>query len=551
MATVCTLGAAGTWHAASAAEAAAQAASPPPAAVAKQPAAPTPVRNFPVLEYQVEGNTLLQTIDVERAVMSHLGESRTVDDVEAARRELEKVYHDRGYKTVVVNIPQQAIGSGVVRLRVTEAAVGKLHIEGSRYHSLAVIRETLQELNEDSVPDFNEVQRQINEVNHSADLKVTPVLRASETPGKVDVDLRVKDELPVHATVEANNRYSSNTAKTRLVGELEYDNLFQRSQSLSIQYQVAPSNPSNAEVFSASYVIPTQEHGIWALYAVHSNSNIAAVGDVNVIGKGNIFGARLINSLPSSLPGFYHSFTAGLDYKDLKQNIALADGAGTIASPASYPSFTAQYSATLAGNPRDGKLIAATTGGRSATIFESSITFTIRGLGTDHTQFSDKRAGASPSFFIFHPSLERQQVLPWSWSLIGRVDGQLSSGPLLNNEQYSAGGADSVRGYTEAERLGDNGIRGSLELRTPQLLAQRFAAIERSYFLLFTEAAHLTVLEPLADQESEFSLASAGIGLRFKAYGLTVNLDGARILKDGSVTFAGRYRGLFQVNYTY
>ena len=122
---------------------------------------------------------------------------------------------------------------------------------------------------------------------------------------------------------------------------------------------------------------------------------------------------------------------------------------------------------------------------------------------------------------------------------------------MLNNEQYSAGGADSVRGYTEAERLGDNGIRGSLELRTPQLLAQRFAAIERSYFLLFTEAAHLTILDPLPQQEAEFTLASAGLGLRFKAYGLTVNLDGARILKDGSVTFAGRYRGLFQVNYTY
>lgn len=504
-----------------------------------------------MLEYQVEGNTLLQTIDVERAVMSHLGESRSVDDVEAARRELEKAYHDRGYFTVVVNIPPQPIGSGVVRLRVTEATIGKLHIEGSRYHSLAVIRDTLTELNEGTVPNINEVQKERVAANRSADLQVTPVLKASETPGKVDVDLRVKDELPVHATVEANNRYSSNTAKTRLVGELEYDNLFQRSQSLSVQYQVAPSNPSNAEVFSASYVIPTQEHGIWALYAVHSNSNIAAVGDVSVIGKGNIFGARLITQLPTSLPGFYHSFTAGLDYKDLKQDIALANAAGTIASPASYPSFTAQYSATLAGAPRDSKRVAATTGGRNATIFESSITFTIRGLGTDRTQFADKRAGASTSFFIFHPSLERQQVLPWSWSLIGRVDGQLSSGPLLNNEQYSAGGADSVRGYTEAERLGDNGMRGSLELRTPQLLAQRFAAIERSYFLLFTEAARLTILDPLPQQEAEFTLASAGIGLRFKAYGLTVNLDGARILKDGSVTFAGRYRGLFQVNYTY
>ena len=45
-------------------------------------AAPKP---FPVLEFQIDGNTLLPTIEVERAVMSHLGESRTIQDIEAAR----------------------------------------------------------------------------------------------------------------------------------------------------------------------------------------------------------------------------------------------------------------------------------------------------------------------------------------------------------------------------------------------------------------------------------------------------------------------------------
>jgi len=124
--TVCAIGAAGIGHAASAAEgappppaaAAKQPATPPaPASVAKQPAPPTPVRNFPVLEYQVEGNTLLQTIDVERAVMSHLGESRTVDDVEAARKELEKgvsrprLQDRRGQYSAAGHR-----GSGVVRL---------------------------------------------------------------------------------------------------------------------------------------------------------------------------------------------------------------------------------------------------------------------------------------------------------------------------------------------------------------------------------------------------------------------------------------------------
>ena len=100
------------------------------------PGAAQPPKPFPVLEYQIEGNTLLSTMDVEKAVLPYLGETRTIKDIEAARLQLENTYHDRGYKTVLVTIPQQQVLDGVVRLQVTEAAVGKLHVEGSRYHSI-------------------------------------------------------------------------------------------------------------------------------------------------------------------------------------------------------------------------------------------------------------------------------------------------------------------------------------------------------------------------------------------------------------------------------
>lgn len=521
-------------------------------APAPAPRAAPAAKPFPVLEFQVDGNTLLPTIEVERAVMSHLGESQTIQDIEAARAQLEKAYHDRGYKTVIVNIPEQRISDGIVRLHVTEAPVGTLHIAGSRYHSLDAIRRKLSQLEEGNVPNFAEVQKELVTVDRTPDLHVTPVLKASSQPGHVDVDLKVQDNLPLHATLEVNNRYSANTAKVRLQGELSYDNLFQSGQSASIQYQVAPEHPANAQVWSFSYVIPTDSNRVWALYAVHSDSNIAAVGDVNVIGKGNIFGARLILSLPTQDRFFYHSFTAGIDYKDLQQNILLQTTANTIASPAKYPAFTAQYSATwLSSTPPSQDLAAATNSGVSNTVLDAGINFIVRGLGTDRQQFVNRRAGAGTSYFTFHPSIERQQVLWGQWSLIGKLDGQAASGPLLNSEEYSAGGADTVRGYTESERLADNGVRGSLELRTPQLFVHHWAHVERSYALLFAEGAHLRVIEPLPEQESKYTLASAGVGLRFKRSRMSINLDGARILKDGSTTFAGRYRGLFQVTYAY
>jgi len=511
----------------------------------------TPERRFPVLEYRVEGNSKLSQVDVERAVMPFLGLGKTIKDVEAARQSLEQTYHARGYQTVLVNIPQQEVSTGVVRLKVIEAAVGHLQVKGSKYHSLEVIESTTAQLQPGVVPDFGEVQKELSEVNHTQDLHVTPVLRASTTPGKVDVDLDVQDELPLHGTLELNNRYSPNTSHLRLAGEIAYDNLFQSDQSASFQYQIAPERPSDAEIWSASYVVPTHTGPVFALYAVHSNSNIASVGDINVIGKGNIFGLRAIEPLPSNGPDFYHNFTAGIDYKDFKQDVL--EGGDRLPSPARYAPFTLAYSGTwLAPGDAARHSLAAVTGARSSTTLDLNFSFVVRFIGgTDAEQFAVKRYGADPNFIIFKPELQRQQILPGDWSLVGKVDAQLASGPLISNEEYSAGGVDSVRGYAESERLGDDGIRGSLELRTPQLLAKRVPRAEQSYLYAFADGAQVRLLEPLPAQTAEFRLGSYGVGFRSKIAGLITDLDGARAASTGYVTHVGSLSAQFRVNYAW
>ena len=513
--------------------------------------AESPVKSFPILEYRVEGNTLMAAIEIERAVYPYLGEGKTIKDVEAARLSLEKIYHERGYQTVLVNIPQQEIGGGVVRLTVLEAPVGQVQIKGSRYHSLEVINATVPQLQGGVVPDFNEVQKELAQANHTPDLHVTPVLRASATPGQVDVELDVQDTLPLHATLEANNRYSANTAHVRLIGQASYDNLFQSNQSLSIQYQVAPEHPSEAEIWSVSYVIPTQGGPVWALYAVRSDSNIAAVGSLDVIGNGNIYGLRFIDPLPSTGANFYHNFTAGFDYKDFKQDVTL-QGADDIPSPAKYVLYSLQYTGTWLGS---GDVAhhqsAAISGSRSNTTFNLGMSFTVTALGFgDSAQFDRKRFGASSSFFIFHPDLQRQQLLPWNWTLVGDINGQLASGPLISNEQYAAGGVDSVRGYTEAERLGDNGGRASLELRTPQLLAAH-PRVTNSYLYLFADSAKIRILDPLPGQFTGYHLNSQGIGFRLKYGGFVADVDGARGATAGFVTRAGSYSAQFKASYTW
>jgi hemolysin activation/secretion protein len=546
---VASVGASGGMDRALAAESAASATSE---AQGQPRSAAAGTQVFSILEYQIEGNTLLPVIEVERAVTPFLGESRGIKDVEAARAQLEKIYHDRGYKTVLVNIPPQRVNEGVVRLAVTEAPVGKLKIEGSRFHSLEQIREKFAQLNPEVVPNFDVVQKELGDVNRTADLRVTPVLKASETPGKVDVDLNVQDSLAAHAILEVNNHYSANTTALRASAELRYDNLFQTNQSASFQYQIAPERPSDAKIWSASYVIPMTSHMVWALYAVHSDSDVAAVGGLDVIGNGDIFGVRAIFPLPTERASFYHSFTAGIDYKKFGQDVLLSGSTDAVESPVSYAPFTIQYSATWFGSPAaTGSGAASTSTGRSSTSLYLGINFLLGGLGADWKEFANKRAGAAPSYITIHPSLSREQVLPWRWSLVGTLEGQLANGPLINNEQYVAGGADSVRGYVEAERLADEGIRSSLELRTPPLFAWLAHRPEQSYLFLFVDGARLTMLEPLPGQIDRFTLLSAGLGLRLKIAGLTLHADGAYILRAGAVTPEDSYRGVFSLSYAY
>lgn len=523
---------------------------PPAAAPAKPASEPAHERLFPILEYRVEGNSVMKPIDVQRAVTPYLGLGKSIKDVEAARKSLENAYHERGYQTVLVNIPPQEVSTGVVRLNVVEAPVGRFEIKGSHYHSLDVIRATVPQLQPGVTPNFNEVQKELAAVNRSQDLHVTPVLRASTTPGQVDVDLDVKDELPLHTQLEVNNRYSANTAHIRVIGEVSYDNLFQSNQSVSLQYQIAPDDPKNAKIFALSYVIPTTAGSAFAFYWVKSQSDVASVGDLNVIGNGSIYGFRYVKQLPNATASFYDSFTAGLDYKSFEQEVVLP-GSGSIPTPVEYTPFTLDYSATWLGAVgSNDRRPAATTGARSSTTLDISVHF-LAGVFASSTQFADKRAGAGPQYLIFTPSIERQQVLPGSFSLSAKLNGQLASGPLINNEQFAIGGLESVRGYTESERLGDNGVDLQLELRTPQLFSKATAGATQLYAYLFADGARVRILEPLQDQVANYHLGSLGLGWRSKWRGLTVDVDGARAMTQGFVTRNGDLSAQFKVSYVW
>jgi hemolysin activation/secretion protein len=492
-----------------------------------------------ILEYVVEGNTVLPPIAIERAVMNFLGPKRRVSDVERARDALERAYRDAGYLTVLVDVPEQQVGDeGLVRLRVIEGRVDRQRVTGARYFSLGWIRTRTPELAPGNVPHFPTAQREIAELNRNQDRQVTPVLRPGTTPGTVEFDLKVEDKLPLHGNVELTNRYSANTTPLRLGAQLRYDNLWQREHGIAINLLTAPAEPDQVNVLSASYVLPLRARDeVLAFYAVRSRSQVAAIGTLNVLGDGDIYGVRWIMPL-RGLPNWFHSFTFGYDYKDFREQVNLA-GADAVRTPISYSQFSLAYAATL-------------TGRNSQTQGNASLNFGPRNLfGNSQEEFANKRFGGSANYIYLRADLTHTQRLPGSFALVGRLDLQATGQPLISNEQFALGGVDSVRGYLEAEQLGDRGVRGRVELRTPRL-APAVKRFDELFALAFYDTASARVINPLPGQTDQFRLSSAGVGFRARASRrLVAGVDVAVPLRDTARTQSGDWRALFRLAYEF
>nr|WP_248766183.1 ShlB/FhaC/HecB family hemolysin secretion/activation protein [Pseudomonas protegens] len=477
-----------------------------------------------VNEYFVRGNTVLDARAIEEAVYPFLGPQKALADIEGARDALQKVYQERGYQSVFVELPEQKVEDGIVYLQVSETKVGRVRVVGAKHYSPVEIRDQVPALKEGEVPDFATVQSQLAGLNRGAGRQVMPLVREGQRPGTMDVDLQVEDQNPWHASVGLNNDYSADTEKLRTVVNVGYDNLWQLGHSISLTYFTAPQDTDNAKVWSGSYTAPLSDR--WALQfsGYQSDSNIATIGGSNVLGKGHSYGVSAIYTLPAA-GNWANSLSVGVDFKDFDEEMRFGRNSDQI--PLKYAPMTFGYNGyRYSEKAQLGLGLNLIVGTRR-----------FFGYGSDAEEFHYKRDEASASFSVLKGDLNFTYTFANDWQSASKAAFQLASGPLVSNEQYSAGGATSVRGYLAAERTGDEGYLFSQELRTPSLAKFLGSYVQEWRFYAFAEGAHLSLHDPLPEQEDEYSLASVGLGTRASlSKWLSGSLDWGYPLKDGPNT---------------
>lgn len=477
-----------------------------PSAVPAQPtAAPTAVSqlgNLYVREYRVRGNHLLKAIEIEEAVYPFMGPGRSEQDIEGARVALEKVYKAKGYQSVGVQVPQQTGNRGVIYLEVVETPVGRLRVKGARYFLPSKIKAMAPSMKEGTVPNFNEISKDIVALNQWRDRKITPELRAGVVPGTVDIDLNVEDKLPMHGSWEINNQHNADTVPLRLSGSLSYSNLWQMGHTLGVSFQVAPERLTDSAVYSAFYQAPVRSvEGLSVmLTGTVQDSNIAALGGTTVIGKGQIVGVRLMKTLPAE-QGYFHSISFGIDYKNFVQDVS-ASGALTSA-PIQYFPLNLSYSLSRVTNV-------------TYTEFNAALTWQASGMGGTQREFAARRFSATDSFLYFRGDFSHTHDVAQGFQVYVRAQGQATPDALINTEQTAGGGYNTARGYLVATRLGDSGIFGTLELRGPNFIGTAKDRENQWRLYAFLEGGKLYSNKTLPAEKRSYDLASAGFGTRIR-----------------------------------
>ncbi len=499
--------------------------------------------SFDIVRFQVDGNSLIAPARVQELVAPFVGRRKVYGDIQKALEALENAYRSLGYGTVQVYAPEQELTTGVVRLQVTEAVIGKVTITGNKRFNAENIRASVPQLKEGQPPNMRQLSENTQLANENPAKQVELVLGISEEEGKVDAKIEVTEDDPERYYLTLDNTGTKASGKHRIGFSYQNANLGNSDQVLTLAYLTALDAPGGVKVdiYSIGYRMPLYAIGdsidlIYANSSTNTPATIANISPLGISGKGEVFGLRYNHIFPRA--GVYTSrLVLGLDYKHINARCTLASGApvapGTSAGCTPYT--LRPVSATYSGQwMKPGEAIDFNVGVMHH-LFPMGSHFTGAG-GIDRYSFVTTRA-TTDTFSALRLGGSYTRALPEDWLVRAAISGQYAQNPLPSGEQIGLAGSSAVRGFLERAVSSDRGYFANIELYSPDY-GPRFGLPGNLKALAFYDWASGHNLGGLAaPQFSRANIASAGLGLRYNVKkDISARFDLARVLEGHQPT---------------
>ena len=458
---------------------------------------------FAIRGYQIEGNSLLPQDVVSLTVMPFTGAKSTFETIQQALEALEKAYLKAGYGSVKIEVPEQDLQEGVVKLLVVEAKLDRVTVQGAKFHDDENVLRSLPALRSGQVVNVDQLQRNLDLANESFAKHTSVTFRQSEATGQTDALVRVNDDSPVRFIVSLDNTGNLSTGRYRLGVSLLHANLFNRDHGLSAQLLTSPTHLDKVAILGLGYHVPLYEWGHSLDFTLgYSNVDSGTVSLFSVSGSGLILGARFNQQL-KSVGEWQHKLAWSVDQRNYGNNVVpVAGGASVVPSLRVHP-VSLGYHGGLRNAERD---------------LSASVTLT-RNLpgGQDGTSAAFNqtggRAGADAAFTTLKFAANLTERFSPDWSIRAALSGQVSNDLLISAEQFGAGGADSVRGFAEREIAADRGVRTGFEVWGPDVGTRLGSPSLRLQPVVFLDAAWVRFNVAPGSIESQ-SISSLGFGLR-------------------------------------
>ncbi len=464
-----------------------------------------------IKKVEIIGSTILSKSELETISKTLEGKQVTTEQIQAAAQAITQIYADRGYITSQAVVDPQKIVDGIVTIQVIEGRVEKIEIQGLNITNPDYVRSRI-ELGTSTPLNANKLEDQLRLLRADPIFSnVEASLKSGNQPDSSIVVVKVEEAKQFGGFASIDNFSPPAVGSERYGGGLFFRNLSGNGDTLSASYYGTTTGGSNQ--YDLSYSIPLNPmNGTLSLRYSPSNYRItqAPFDVLNIRGNSNLFDLNFRQPLVRTS---VEEFAISLGYSYQKgQTFTFND----LATPFGI------------GPETDGTTRTSVIKfGQDYTLRDSFGAWSLRSqfnLGTGLFG-STNVTTPSGSFLSWLGQVQRVQALGTDSLLIGSFDLQLSADPLLASQQFTIGGGQSLRGFRQNARTGDNGIRFSLENRFVVLRNDQNAALLQVIPFLDTGTIwnHPNNPNPLPNQNF---LAGGGVGLLFTPFSqLNLRLD--------------------------
>ena len=455
---------------------------------------PTPELDIPgtivVKQFEVIGSTVFSQSELTELLKPYTNRPISFTQLIQAQEAVTQLYVDQGYITTGSFIPPQTLKNGIVKIEVVEGSVEKIEVKGLKRLPTSYITSRLKKATQAPLNQEQLLEAlQLLQLNPLID-KLAAELSTGTSPGRDILTVEVTQASAFAASLRLDNQRVPSVGTDRRIVELSHANLFGFGDRFNARYY--NTDGSNA-LDDLSYTIPV-------------NSANGTLG----------FTYRLIDSEVVEDP-----------FDDLDLESKFRQYSLTYRQPI-FQTPNQELALGLIGDRQTSdvnlsdNLIEGETRITALRLFQEYTQRSTQDVLALRSQFSIGLEGSQTTlngdktdeeFYVWRGQAQYVRLLSKDTSLLLRADLQLADRPLIPIEQFSLGGATTVRGYRQDLLLSDNGFFASVELRTAiARIPQWQTTLQLTPFFDFGTAWNRND-QSVVPRES---LYSVGLGLRLE-----------------------------------